>query len=146
MVVAVDADFAAAVDLVHAGVRLQQDGVAVRAAGRVAVRQGPRQVFGQVQVEGAAAGDVELLHAEADAQDGHLPLDDPADQEAVALVAALGHGLDGGVRWLLPSRVHVEAAAQDDAVQPVEQGIDLGSLARGGRMTGRPPAARTASK
>ena len=57
MVGAVDADFAAAVNLVDARARLEQDGVAVRAAaGRVAVRHGPRQVLRQVQVQVAAAG------------------------------------------------------------------------------------------
>ena len=67
MMRAVDADFAAAVDFLHARARLDQHDVAVRGARRIAVRHRPRQLFRQVEIETAAAGDVQLLHAQADA-------------------------------------------------------------------------------
>src|SRR5947209_20094077 len=94
---AVDADLAAAVDLLDARAGPQENEMAMRLSGRVLVRHGARQVFGQVQVQGAAAGDIELLHTDADSEDGQLPLDQPAKEGAIAVIAARSHRLHGGV-------------------------------------------------
>ena len=68
VVVAVDPDLARAVDLFEPGARLHDDGVAVGAALRVAVRDASGHVFGEVEEDPAARDDVQLLHPQADAQ------------------------------------------------------------------------------
>jgi hypothetical protein len=72
------------------------------------------------------------LHADTDCQARRLPFDRPAYQNAIAFIAALGHRLHGLMTWLTRAAwVHVEAAAQEQAVEPV---------------AGKPPAWSTALK
>ena len=66
----------------------------MRSAGRVEVRQGTRQVFRQMQIQRAAQGNVDLLHAQADAQQRQLALQEQPHQTTVARVAAFGHELE----------------------------------------------------
>ena len=42
------------------------------------MRHGARHIFGQVEIQTAAEGGVELLHADAHGQQRHLPRDQPA--------------------------------------------------------------------
>ena len=83
VVVAVDPDLARAVNLLEPGARLHDDGVAVRAPLRVAVRDALGHVLGQVEEDPAAGDDVQLLHAQADAQHGHPALLDELAEQAV---------------------------------------------------------------
>src|SRR4051794_18081302 len=63
VMIAVDADFTATVDFLEAGIRFEQDRVAMRRARWVAMRHGARLIFWQVQKQRPATGHVELLHA-----------------------------------------------------------------------------------
>src|SRR5438128_2241746 len=98
MMVAVDADFAAAVNLIDARVRFQEYSMAMRSAAWIPVGQGTRQVFRKMEVQAAAALGIELLHSYADSENGRLPFQDAAHKHPVALLAALGHGLHGRMR------------------------------------------------
>ena len=90
------------------------------------MRHGPRLLLRQVQKQRAAQRDIELLQAEADPQHRQPPVEDQAHQQPVALVAPLGHRLNGRVRrQAVTARVKVEAAAQQDAVEPIEQRVEI---------------------
>ena len=126
MMAAVDANFDTAVDLFESRIRFQQNQVTVRAAGRIEVRHGPRQVFRQMKIETSTANGVEFLHAQANRQEGHLPLQKTAHKNAIVFFTSLVHCLHGSVhRLLLATRIHVEPARHDHAVQFVEQCIEL---------------------
>ena len=130
MMGAVDADFAAAVDFFEPRIRLDQNQMTVRHPGGVAVRHGARLVLRQVQKQRTAEGDVELLHSEPDAENRHPAFDDMADEQPVAVVAAFGHQMNGGMRrQTVAARVEVEAAAEQNAVETVEKGVGINVLA-----------------
>ncbi len=94
------------------------------------MRQGARQVFGQVQVQRPAEADVDLLHADADAQERQLPLQQESHQPPVAHVAALGHQVQRVVAGpAVAARVEGEAAREHKAVEPVEESVEVHLLA-----------------
>ena len=62
-----------------------------------------------------------------------------ADEQAVVLLAALGHGADRLVHLhAQAARIEVEAMAQNEAVDTVEKRADLRVLAKGGHDDGKP--------
>ena len=66
---------------------------------------------------------------------------------AVALLTPLGHGLHSGMgRHLLTSRIHVQAAAQDDAVQVIQDGIEFRLFAERGDDHGQTARSHASSK
>src|SRR5262249_11350186 len=106
---------------VDPGVWLQEYDVPVRSAGWIEVRHRFGNVGREVQKQRSACEHVELLHANADGQDGKLPFDDSSDQDSVARVATIGHRLNAvRHRLAVPSRVYAEPASQYHAVEPVE--------------------------
>jgi hypothetical protein len=126
MVSAVHAQFAAAIDFIQPGVRLDHDDVPMSAAGGIEVRQRFRLLFGQVQKQRPAAQHVQLLHADADGQEGHLPIDDGFREPAVAGFAAFGHGNDGSVGRLTgAARIEIEPARKHEAVELVENRVEF---------------------
>ena len=89
--------------------------------GGVHVRQGAGQVLGQVQEEVAALGDVQQLHAAADAERRHPPLGDQPHQRAVELLATRVQQPHGGVEHVaVVAGVEVASAGQHHAVQQVQ--------------------------
>ena len=104
----------------------------MRRAGRIAVRHGTRHVFRQMHEKTAAAGDVELLHAQADRQQRQATFQQAANQQPVALVAALRQQLHRGMpRHTQAARIQVQTAAgQDEAIEAIEPGIEIDFLAQ----------------
>ena len=97
--------------------------------GGVGVRQGAGQVLGDVQEEVAALGDVQQLHAHADAQDRHPPLGDEPHQLAVEEFAAAIQEADGRVEHeAVDAGIEVRPAHQHHAVQHVEHLADVGLI------------------
>ena len=82
--------------------------------------------LGQVLDERAAKGDVEDLHAAADAEHRHVELGGAPDEgelEGVALAApALGLGVGLGA---VGGRVHIDAAGDDQAVEAVQKLVGI---------------------
>jgi len=96
---------------------------------RVAVRNAAGEVFGKVEVEAAAIDDVQLLHADPDAQHGHPALLDQLTEQTIGVLAAVVHQSDRGMggEAHLP-RVEVVATGEENAVEPIEDRREIGFL------------------
>src|SRR5947209_7734555 len=103
----------------------------MRSTRRVAVGERARQVLGQVQVESAAEGCVQLSHAQGNPEQGHSPFDHPANQKTVVLLTPVRHGLHSSMRRLADSlRVHIEAAAENNTIKPIEDSVEFRLLGK----------------
>src|SRR5207248_4257134 len=72
---------------------------------------------------------VELLHAQADPEDGDFAVEDAGQQVAVGVLAAGRHRVDGGGQALaVAPRVHVRPAGEDDPGEPVEDRVEVGEV------------------
>ena len=93
---------------------------------RVEVRQGLRQILGNVIEERAALRDVQQLHAAADAHHRHPPLGDEVHQLAVEGFAA---GVQQPHRRMnhvaVEPRVEIGSADQHHAVELIEHAGDV---------------------
>ena len=124
---AVDADFAFAVYPFHERARLHLQRVPMGRIAGVGVGQGAGQVLGNVQEEVAALGNVQQLHAAADAEHRHPPLGDQPHQRAVELLAAAVQQPHRRVQHeTVDPRIEVRPADQHHAVQGVQHAGDVG--------------------
>ena len=91
-------------------------------------------------VQRAAADDVQRLHAAADRQQREVALGGGGEQGELVLVGdAIDVGAERGVRQLsVRRRVEVGPAAEDQAVEPVEQRSGVVDVAVGGHDDGDP--------
>ena len=144
---AVDADLALAVDPFHQRARLHHQGVPMGRIGGVGVGQGAGQVLGDVQEEVAALGNVQQLHAAADAEHRHPPLGDQPHQRAVELLAAAVQQPHRRVQHeTVDARIEVGPADQHHAVQQrPARGPMSASSSSGGMTSGTAPAFTRAS-
>ena len=106
-------------------------------------------LVGKMLDQGAAEGDVQELHATADAGDRHVALDRAADQRQLELVALgdrVGGLRDGARRRSIEGSMSLPTG-QHEAVDPVEERVgavlELGS---GGIISAKPPAGWIAAR
>ena len=145
MVHAVDADFAVAVDPFHRRAGLDDERVAVGEVGRVLVGDRPGQVLGDVQEQGAPLGDVEELHAGADAEHRHVAGADVLGEEAVEVLAPGVHRPHRRVGHVaVASWVEVGAADEHHAVEEIEEPDDVILVGERGEDDGDAPGGRDA--
>lgn len=123
------------------GVGCDGEGVGVGAVAGAGVEEwggvGGRGKVGEVLVEGAAAGDVHDLAAEADAQDGHAAGLGGAEEGEVEELA-VGIGEAGFIvgRLAVESGVEVGAAGDEESVDLIEHGLVEGGIVGGGEDQG----------
>ena len=90
------------------------------------MRNGARQVLRQVEEQVAALGDIEQLHADADAEHWEASVGDEPHEHAVERFTARFHRADAGVEHIpvLP-RVEVGAADKEAAMEAVEDRSEI---------------------
>ena len=103
------------------------------------MRHCSRQVFGQVDKKRAAASHIDLLHAHANSQKGHLAMNELPHEHAVIFFPALGHESNFLMHRLAQTpRIEVQTAGKDEAVDLIQEVLDFLFLAQEGHDDGQP--------
>ena len=142
---AVHADLAVAVDPLHRGTRLDEQGMPVGQVGRILVGDRLRQVFGDVEEQRAPHGDVDELHAAADREDRHVAGADVLGEHPVEVFATGVHRADGRVGHVaVAAGIEVGAAHHHHAVEQVEEADHIVLVGQGRQDHGNATRGRDA--